>query len=70
VNTQNAEVIIHATIERQSYVLSCTTAEVGCASISPGTWRGRWTDSGIEILGANAKGKTKKAAYHIVSASQ
>jgi hypothetical protein len=70
VNLKNTEVIIHANIEGQSYVLSCTTAEVGCASILLGTWRGRWTDSGIEILGANSKGKPKKAAYRIVSASQ
>ncbi len=70
VNLQNTEVIIHATIEGQSYVLSCTTAEVGCASIVPGTWRAGWTDSGIEILGANSKGKPKKAAYRIVSGTQ
>jgi len=35
VNIQNTEVIIHANIEQQSYVLSCTTAEIGCASIVP-----------------------------------
>jgi hypothetical protein len=66
----NTEIIIQARIEGKAYMLSCTTAEVGCASILPGTWAGRWTSYGIEILGANPKGKSKKSAYRIVSASQ
>jgi hypothetical protein len=69
-NIQNTEVIIDASIEGKSYVLSCTTAEVGCASILPGTWRGRWTDSGIEILGATPRANRKRlltASYRLAN---
>jgi len=44
-NLKNTQVIVHATIDGQSYVLTCTTAEVNCAYPLPGTWSGRWTST-------------------------
>ena len=69
-NVENQEVVVHASVDGKHYVVSCTTQDVGCAKLLPGTYQGRWGKKGLEVFTTNEKGKPSKTIYNVLSASQ